>query len=306
MAETVSTLNFFKRKSRPGETTIQTLLVIFASLSVLITVGIVIVLLNDSFLFFSGGQVNLWEFLTGGRWEPQINQYGIIPLLLSTIMTSLIAMVVAVPLGIFVAVYLSEYAPERVRSFLKPVLEVLAGIPTVVYGYFALSFMTPVLQAIFGDVVEVYNTASAGLVMGILITPLIASMAEDAFSAVPAALRQAAYGIGATKAETSIQIVIPASFSGIAAAVLLGLSRAIGETMIVALAAGAGSRLTLNPFEGAETITGYIVRISGGDLSYGTTDYTSIFALALVLFLITLILNIVSRIVVNRYQEVYE
>jgi phosphate transport system permease protein len=194
-----------------------------------------------------------------------------------------------------------------VRQTLKPVLEILAGIPTIVYGYFALTFMTPLLRGIFGeDIVQVYNTASAGLVMGILILPLITSMSEDAINAVPRSLREAAYGLGATKLEVSLRVVLPAALSGIAAAVIVGISRAVGETMIVALAAGAGPNFTLNPFIGAETITGHIVRISGGDLSYDSIDYNSIFALGLLLFIITLTLNIISQRVVRRFREVYE
>jgi phosphate transport system permease protein len=190
---------------------------------------------------------------------------------------------------------------------LKPILEVLAGIPTIVYGYFALTFMTPILREIFGrDVVQIYNMASAGLVMGILILPLITSMTEDALSAVPRSLREAAYGMGATKLEVALQIVVPAALSGIAAAIIVGISRAIGETMIVAVAAGAGPNFTFNPFIGAETITGHIVRISGGDLSYDSIDYNSIFALGLFLFVITLVLNIISQAIVRRFREVYE
>jgi phosphate transport system permease protein len=216
-------------------------------------------------------------------------------------------MVIALPLGLSVGIYLSEYASPRARNFLKPTLEVLAGIPTVVYGYFALTFMTPILQSIFGkDVVDIYNTGSAGLVIGILILPLISSMAEDALAAVPRSLREAAYGLGATKLETAIKIVVPAAISGIAAAFILGISRAFGETMIVALAAGAGPNFTFNPFASAETMTGHIVRISGGDLSYNSIDYNSIFAIALVLFFITLILNIISQRIVRHFREVYE
>jgi phosphate transport system permease protein len=222
-------------------------------------------------------------------------------------MTTLIAMTIAIPLGLAVAIYLSEYATPKARSILKPILEVLAGVPTIVYGYFALMFMTPLLRSIFGkDVVEIYNTASAGLVMGILILPLITSMTEDSLSAVPRSLREAAYGMGGTRLEVALQIVLPAALSGIAAAIIIGLSRAIGETMIVAVAAGAGPNFTLNPFQGAETITGHIVRISGGDLSYDSIDYNSIFALGLLLFLITLTLNIISQRIVRRFREVYE
>lgn len=294
-------------KKRPAEMVISGLLFISAVISIFITIGIVLILARESLLFFGNDEVGLIEFFTSRKWQPMIKEFGVLPLLNSTIMTSTIAMLVATPLGIFVAIFLSEYATERVRSTLKPVLEVLAGIPTVVYGYFALTFMTPLLRIIFGkDTVEIYNTASAGIVMGILILPLVTSMVEDALSSVPDSLREGAYGLGATKLETSIHVVLPAAFSGIAAAFIVGLSRAIGETMIVALAAGAGPNFTFNPFKAAETMTGYIVRISGGDIGYDTMDYNSIFALGLLLFLFTLILNIISRIMVKRYQEVYE
>jgi phosphate transport system permease protein len=256
---------------------------------------------------FFAEKVTLREFLTGTKWNPQIGQFGIWSLLNSTLMTSAVAMLVALPLGLSVAIYLSEYATDRARSILKPILEILSGIPTVVYGYFALTFMTPVLRSILGsDSVEIYNTASAGIVIGILILPLVSSMSEDALHAVPDSLRQAAYGIGATKLETAIKVVLPAALSGITAAFIVSISRAIGETMIVAIAAGAGPKFTFNPFEAAETMTGHIVRISGGDLSYDSIDYNSIFAIGLVLFLITLTLNIVSRRIVRRFREVYE
>ena len=297
----------FSRRSRPHEQIIRIFLFSCAALSILVTLGIVFELTQDSMLFFLDPEVTLKEFLTGTRWQPVIGQFGIWPLLSATLMTSTIAMLFAFPIGLMVAVYLSEYASEGVRSILKPILEVLAGIPTVVYGYFAVTFMTPLLRRIFGsDVVGVYNTASAGLVIGILILPLITSMTEDAMSAVPRSLREAAAALGSTKRETSLQVVVPAAISGIAAAFIVALSRAVGETMIVALAAGAGPKLTANPFEGAETLTGYIVRISGGDISYNSVDYNSIFALGLVLFLITLLLNTVSRRIVERYREVYE
>jgi phosphate transport system permease protein len=206
-----------------------------------------------------------------------------------------------------VAIYLSEYATEKARGILKPILEVLAGVPTVVYGYFALTFMTPLLRIIFGQgTVQIYNTASAGIVIGILIIPLVSSMSEDALHAVPDALRQAAYGMGATKLETALKVVLPAAMSGITAAFIVAISRAIGETMIVAIAAGAGPNFTINPFVAAETMTGHIVRISGGDLSYDSIDYNSIFAIGMMLFLITLVLNVISRRIVARFREVYE
>lgn len=312
MAETTDTAKTpeqfdFSRRRRPHEQVIQIFLFACAAISIFVTIGIVFELAQDSMLFFRDPQVTLWEFITGTQWQPVIGQFGVWPLLSATLMTSTIAMLFAFPIGLMVAIYLSEYASERVRGVLKPILEVLAGIPTVVYGYFAVTFMTPLLQRMFGsNVVDVYNTASAGLVMGILILPLITSMTEDALSAVPRSLRAAASALGSTKMETSMQIVVPAAFSGIAAAFIVALSRAVGETMIVALAAGAGPNLTANPFEGAETLTGYIVRISGGDISYNSVDYNSIFALGLVLFLITLTLNIISRRIVEKYREVYE
>jgi phosphate transport system permease protein len=256
---------------------------------------------------FFANKVTLREFVTSTKWNPQIGQFGIWPLLNSTLMTSAVAMLVALPLGLSVAIYLSEYASERARSILKPILEVLSGIPTVVYGYFALTFMTPILRGILGtDTVQIYNTASAGIVIGILILPLVSSMSEDALHAVPNSLREAAFGMGATKLETAIKVVLPAALSGITAAFIVSISRAIGETMIVAIAAGAGPNFTFNPFDAAETMTGHIVRISGGDLSYDSIDYNSIFAIGLVLFLITLSLNIISRRIVRRFREVYE
>jgi phosphate transport system permease protein len=251
--------------------------------------------------------VNILKFLTGTSWQPHIGEFGVLPLVSATLMTTTVAMAVAIPLGLAVAIYLSEYASLKMRNIIKPILEVLAGIPTIVYGFFALTFVTPLLRDIFGrDVVEIYNTGSAGLVMGILILPLIASISEDALNAVPRSLREAAFGLGATKLEVALKVVLPAALSGLSAAVILGISRAIGETMIVAIAAGAGPNLTFNPFKGAETMTGHIVRISGGDLSYDSIDYNSIFAIGLLLFFITLILNIISQRIVRRFREVYE
>ncbi len=256
---------------------------------------------------YRGSRVRLVEFFTGTQWAPQIGKFGILPLLNATLIVTAIAMTVALPLGLGIAIYLSEYASERARRLLKPTLEILAGVPTVVYGYFALTLVTPLLRAIFGkDVVEVYNMASAGIVIGVLVIPLVSSMSEDALSAVPQSLRHAAYALGATKLETALQVVVPAAFSGIAAAFIVAISRAIGETMIVALAAGAGPNFTFNPFEAAETITGHIVRISSGDLSYDSIDYNSIFALGLVLFFMTLTLNIISQRVVRKFRQVYD
>jgi len=296
-----------RRKRRPAESLIQGFLVFCGIISIFTTLGIVFVLGREALRFFGHPQVSLWEFLTTTQWQPAIGKFGIWPLVTATFTTSVIAVGVALPIGLAVAIYLSEYASARARGILKPVMEVLAGVPTVVYGYFALTFMTPLLRAIFGaNTVEIYNTGSAGLVIGILILPLVTSMSEDALSAVPASLREAAYGLGATRLETALKIVVPAALSGIMAAFIVAVSRAFGETMVVAIAAGAGPNFTLNPFRAAETMTGHIVRISGGDLSYDSLDYDSLFAIGLMLFLITLALNIFSQWVVRRFREVYE
>ena len=296
-----------RRRRRPGESLIQAFLFFCAAVSILTTLGIVYVLGKESLRFFTMQGVSLAQFFGGTRWQPAIGEFGIWPLVTATLMTTGLAMLVAIPLGLSVAIYLSEYASQRVRGILKPILEVLAGIPTVVYGYFALTFMTPLLRSILGrDVVQIYNTASAGLVMGILILPLVSSMSEDALSAVPRSLREAAYGLGATKLEVAVKIVLPAALSGIAAAIIIALSRGIGETMIVAIAAGNGPAFTLNPFKGAETMTGHIMRISGGDLSFESVDYNSLFAIGLMLFLITFTLNIISQRIVRHFREVYE
>jgi phosphate transport system permease protein len=295
------------KKFRPGETIIQGFLFLCGVISIFTTIGIVYELGKEALLFFQIDSVTLVEFFTSTKWQPAIEDFGIWPLVTATLMTSAIAMLVALPLGLATAIYLSEYASDRARSILKPILEVLAGIPTVVYGYFALTFMTPLLRVIFGDgTVQIFNTASAGIVVGILIIPLVSSMSEDALHAVPVSLRQAAYGLGATKLETALKVVLPAALSGITAAFVVAISRAIGETMIVAIAAGAGPKFTFNPFESAETMTGHIVRISGGDLSYDSVDYNSIFAIGLLLFFMTLGLNMVSRRIVARFREEYE
>jgi phosphate transport system permease protein len=292
---------------RVGEIIIEAALFAAGVISIFTTIGIIYVLASQALLFFSSPEVTLLEFFSGTEWIPAIGQFGVWPLVTATLMVSGIAMLVALPLGLATAIYLSEYASPRARSTIKPILEVLAGIPTVVYGYFALTFMTPLLRKIFGvDTVQIFNTASAGIVVGILIIPLVSSLSEDALHAVPNSLREAAYGLGATKLETSLKVIVPAALSGITAAFVVAISRAIGETMVVAIAAGAGPKFTFNPFESAETMTGHIVRISGGDLSYDSIDYNSIFAIGLLLFMLTLVLNIVSRVVVGRFREVYE
>jgi phosphate transport system permease protein len=296
-----------RHKRRLSESLVQAFLFFCGVVSIFTTLGIVFVLGREALLFFSKPEVSVWEFFTTTKWQPAIGSFGIWPLVTATLVTSVIAVSVALPIGLAVALYLSEYASPKARGIIKPIMEVLAGIPTVVYGYFALTFMTPMLRSVFGDgTVEIYNTASAGIVIGILILPLVCSMSEDALSAVPRSLREAAYGLGATKLETALKVVLPAALSGIAAACIVAVSRAFGETMVVAIAAGAGPNFTLNPFRAAETMTGHIVRISGGDLSYDSIDYDSLFAIGLMLFLITLLLNVVSQRVVRRFREVYE
>lgn len=299
--------NLFLNNKRWSEVLIKALLTLAGMVSIFTTIAIVFELGKESLLFFNLPEVTLKDFLTGTTWQPAGGKFGVLPLVTSTMITSVVAMFVAIPLGLGAAIYLSEYAADKTRKVLKPLLEILAGIPTVVYGYFALTFMTPILRGIFGqDNVEIYNMLSAGLVMGIMILPLISSMSEDALHAVPRSLRDAALGLGATKFETSIQIVFPAALSGIISAVILGISRAVGETMIVAIAAGSGPNFTFNPLKAAETMTGYIARISGGDLAYDTADYNSIFAIGLLLFLVTLVLNMISRRISKKYREVYE
>lgn len=254
---------------------------------------------------YRGESVTIGKFLTTTKWAPQIGAFGIAPLVLSTFLISFIALLVSLPVGLGAAIYLSEYASQRVRQTIKPILEILAGVPTVVYGYIALTFMTPLLRAVFGNEVGVYNMASAGLVMGVMIIPTISSMSEDALNAVPQSLRDASYGLGATKLETIFKVLLPAALSGIVAAVILAISRAVGETMIVLLAAGAGPNLTLNPFDFGETMAGHIARISTGDISFGTIDYNSVFAVGMTLFVITLVLNLISTYITRRFREIY-
>ena len=295
-----------EKKIRPAESIIQVLLFFAGILSIFVTIAIVYELGKEAMLFFTNPDVTLGKFLGTTKWQPGIGQYGIWALVSATLVTSFVAIFISLPLGLAAAIYLSEYASFKSRSILKPILEVLAGIPTVVYGYFALLFVTPILKAIFGDQLRVYNMLSAGIVMGIMILPLISSMSEDALSAVPRSLREAAYAMGATKVETSLQVVVPAALSGIGAALIVGISRAVGETMIVAVASGSGPNFSFNPLDAAETMTGHIARISGGDLSYNSIDYTSLFAIAMMLFLLTLVLNLISQWVVSRFRERYE
>ena len=287
------------------ETWIRPALFACASVSVLTTVGIVSVLLFETITFF--GSVSILEFLTGVKWTPLFipQHFGVLPLLTGTLLVAVCSMMIALPIGVGSAVYLSEYAPDRVREIVKPVLEVLAGIPTVVYGYFALSSVTPALRAVIPST-EIFNAASAAIVVGVMIIPMVSSLSEDAMSAVPNSLREGAYALGATKFEVSIKVVLPAALSGILASFILAISRAIGETMAVTMAAGGTPKLTLNIFESIQTMTAYIVQVSLGDAPHGTVEFQTIFAVGFTLFLITLALNILSRYVVRRFREVYE
>ena len=275
-----------------------------ALLSVGTTVGIIAVLAAETFAFLR--EVPVTEFLFGTEWTPlfAVPRFGVLPLVAGTVLVSLIAMLVALPMGLLSAIYLSEYADERVRRVVKPILEILAGIPTVVYGYFALLFVTPLLQQVIPGLAG-FNALGPGIVMGIMILPLVSSLSEDAMRGVPRGLREGSYALGATKMETSLKVVVPAAFSGITAAFILAVSRAIGETMIVAIAAGQQPRMTMNPTEPVETMTAYIVQVSLGDTPAGTLEYRTIFAVGMLLFLGTFSLNLMSAWLRARYREEY-
>jgi phosphate transport system permease protein len=287
------------------ERAIQGVLLLAAIVSVLTTAGIILALAADTVRFF--GQVSIVDFFTDTQWTPlfSIKQFGIWPLVVATALTSFIALAIAVPLGLMSAIFLSEFASPRVRDILKPALEVLAGVPTVVYGFFALTFVTPILQGMW-PTFSTFNSTSAGLVMSIMIIPLVASLSEDAMAAVPRSLREAAYGLGATRYEVATKVVFPAALSGIVAAVILALSRAVGETMIVAIAAGQNPTLTLDPRVPVETMTAYIVQVSLGDTPYGSLSYLTIFAVGTTLFVLTFLMNVVSFWFVRRFREVYD
>jgi phosphate transport system permease protein len=289
---------------RRAERLIETLLLLCALLSVGTTAGIIGVLAFETAAFFR--EVPVLDFLTGTEWTPLFStqRFGVLPLVLGTLLVSAIAMAVAVPTGLLSAIYLSEYAPDRVRRVVKPVLEILAGVPTVVYGFFALTFVTPLLQQVVPGL-SGFNALSPGIVMGLMILPLVSSLTEDAMRAVPRGLREAAYALGATRMQTALQVVVPAAFSGITAAFILAASRAVGETMIVAIAAGQQPRLTVNPLVPLETMTAYIVQVSLGDTPQGTLEYRTIFAVGMLLFLMTLALNLVSSWLRARFREEY-
>jgi len=276
-----------------------------AIVSVLTTFGIIAVLAAESLAFFS--EVPLTEFLFGTRWTPLLEprSYGVLPLVCGTALIVVGSGLIAIPIGLLTAIFLSEYASSRVRETLKPILEILAGIPTVVYGYFALSFVTPILTAVFPQT-QVFNAASGAIVVGIMILPMVASLCEDALRTVPQSMRQAAFALGATRFEVSTQVVVPGALSGVLASFVLALSRAIGETMAVTLASGATPKLTLNPLESIQTMTAYIVQVSLGDTPAGTIEYKTLFAVGALLFVITLVMNVLGQWFLHRYHEIYE
>ena len=292
------------RRRHFAESAIEGVLLASALSAVFITVAIIFVLVSESLAFFR--HVSLIDFVTDTQWTIMFEEkhYGIAPLLAGTLVTSVIGLLVVVPLGTIIAIYLSEFAPHRLREFVKPLLELLVGVPTVVFGYFALLFVTPLLQKFIPNLPG-FNMLGPGIVIGIMITPYISSVAEDAMRAVPMMLREGAYAMGATRFRTSITVVVPAAFSGIVAAYVLGVSRAVGETMVVAVAAGQQPNFTLNPMEPAATITSFIVQVALGDLPHGSIEYQSIFAAGLVLMLMTLGFNVIGHLLRRRFREVY-
>jgi phosphate transport system permease protein len=283
---------------------IEAVLLLAACVSVFTTLAIVYILVKESVLFFT--HVPLWDFLTDKQWTPLFDDahFGIVVLLSGTLSSSLVALLIAIPLGTVIAIYLSEFAEYRVREVLKPVLELLSGIPTIIYGFFALLVVTPLIQKIYPGL-PTFNILSAGIVMGIMIIPYVSSLSEDAMRAVPMSLREGAYAMGSTRFQTATRVVVPAAFSGIASAYILGISRAVGETMILAVAAGMQPNLTLNPLEPAATITSYIVQVALGDLPHGSVGYQTIFAAGLTLMLLTLVFNLLGYWLRRKYREAY-
>lgn len=292
------------QKRKIKETAIEAILFLCALFSVFITLSIVFILSYESFGFFR--EVSLKEFFTGTQWTPLFAEpkFGILPLIMGTLLTTGIALSVALPLGLLVAVYLSEFAPHKLREIIKPVLELLAAVPTVVYGYFALLLLTPILQRFIPDL-SGFNALSPGIIMGIMIIPYVSSVSEDAMIAVPMHIREGSYAMGATKFQTAFKVIIPSAFSGIAAAFIIGIARAIGETMVVAIAAGGMPNLTANPLEPVQTLTAYIVQVSLGDAPHGTVEYKTIFAAGITLFFMTLGFNILGFWLRKRMREVY-
>ncbi|MCC7547671.1 MAG: phosphate ABC transporter permease subunit PstC [Burkholderiales bacterium] len=305
VADNVISDRLSRRKTRHlRERVIEFVLFLAAAFSVFVTLGIVYVLVSESILFFR--EVSIWQFLTDTQWTPLFADahYGIMVLLSGTLVSSAVALCVAILLGTVIAIYLSEFAPFSVREVAKPLLELLSGVPTVVYGYFALLFVTPMLQALYPSLPG-FNLLSAGLVMGIMIIPYVSSVSEDAMRAVPMSMREGSYAMGATRFQTATRVVTPAALSGITAAYILGISRAVGETMILAIAAGMQPNLTWNPTEPAATITSFIVQVALGDLPHGSIGYQTIFAAGLTLMLMTLAFNVLGHVLTRRFRQAY-
>lgn len=308
------------KSRRFKERLIHAILLFCGLISILVTIGIIFSLFSEALHFFQRPEVSVWKFLTGTTWRPLSKpvlpeNFGILPLINGTVMIAGLSGLVAIPLGLGAAIFLSEYAPPKLRGVLKPLLEILAGVPTVVYGYFAITFITPLVRKFFesfnatmgtGIEVDFFNALSASIVVAVMIIPTIASISEDAMRAVPLSLRQAAYGLGATRFEVATRVVVPAALSGILASFILGISRAIGETMAVTIAAGATPKMTLNPLTSVQTMTSFIVQVSFGDAPAGSINGESIFAVGSLLFVITFVMNIISNAVVKRFREVYE
>jgi len=305
LASTSTSTRLQKRRKRIlVEKAIEQVLFLAALVSVLTTLGIVYILVKESYVFFQ--QVSIADFLTDRQWTPLFDDahFGILVLLSGTITSSAVALAIAIPLGTVIAIYLSEFAPFRIREIAKPFLELLGGVPTIVYGFFALLFVTPILQWFYPELPG-FNLLSAGIVMGIMIIPYVSSISEDAMRAVPMSLREGSYAMGATRFQTAVKVVVPAAFSGIASAYILGISRAVGETMILAVSAGMQPNLTFNPLEPAATITAYIVQVALGDLPHGSIGYQTIFAAGLTLLLFTLACNIAGHLLRKRFREAY-
>jgi phosphate transport system permease protein len=286
------------------ERVVLVVLLACTSVTILATFGIIFTLLLETIHFFQ--QISITEFFTSTKWTPLFvpKNFGVLPLIAGTFLVAVGAGLIAIPLGLGSAIYLSEFAPGKVREAIKPIIEVLAGIPTIVYGYFALTFITPVLKSFFPNI-GVFNAASASIAVGIMIIPMISSLSEDAMAAVPQSIKEAAYALGSTRLEVALKVVVPAAFSGIVASFVLALSRAVGETMIVAIAAGSTPKLTVNPFDSIQTMTGYIVQVSLGDTPHGSIEYLTIFAVGMTLFSITMVMNLLAQFISKRFKEEY-
>lgn len=293
-----------KKHHQLEEKAIELILIALSAISILTTIGIVITLFYESYLFFQ--DVSIIEFFTSKRWAPVFYppSFGVLPLLSGTFLIALLSSLISLPFGLGSAIYLSEFASQRMRKLLKPMLELLAGIPSIVYGFFALTFITPIIRSLLPDT-SVYNALSASIAVGIMTLPMVASLSEDAMMSVPDSIRQGAYALGSTKLEVAIHVIVPAAFSGIAASFMLAISRAIGETMIVAIAAGQTPTFTLNPLESVQTMTGFMVNMALGDIQQGSIEFKTVFVVGALLFMVTLVMNFIARFVILKHREVY-